>query len=268
MTSEYLTPDEIASLLQVSRQVVYNWVNDGRLRAVKAGRTLRIPRYALEAFLQPVNAGDIRSGGIEPDNFLPVDRFTAAAQAAPVGMMNEVSTRHHTQAEVEHLALTLVQQDAIVQLALKQLGVDPQAVAQQVDQALAALPNDPNFQHSPERLAISPRVTNVLKRAEELASLLPDLQIDSSHIFQAICEEADGVSAKILQSFGVTPERLRVALSEMPITHQAAAVAAPNEAAHARAEWEQRIEQQLTRIETELAAIRPMLTRPGSSDML
>ncbi len=263
MTSEYLTPDEVASLLQVSRQVVYNWVNDGRLRAVKAGRALRIPRYSLEAFLQPVNAGDIRSGGIEFDSSLPVDRLTAAAQAAPVGMMNEVNTRHHTQAEVEHLTLTLVQQDAIVQLALEQLGVDPKAVAQQVDQVLAAMPNGPNFQHLSRNMAISPRVANVLKRAEELASLLPELQIDSSHIFQAICEEADGVSAKILQSFGVTPERLRVALSEMRATHQSADVAAPNEAAHAWAEWEQRIEQQLTRIETELAALRSMLTRLG-----
>ncbi len=269
MTSEYLTPDEVASLLQVSRQVVYNWVNDGRLRAVKAGRTVRIPRYALEAFLQPVNAGDIRSGGIEPDNFLPVDRFTAAAQAAPVEIMKEVSARHHIQAEVEHLTWTLLQQDATVHKALKQLGIDPQAVAQQVDQVLASLPNDPTFQHSPERLAlaISPRVANVLKRAEELASLLPDLQIDSSHIFQAICEEADGVSAQILQSFGVTPERLRIAFFEMSASQQAAVELGPNEAAHDRAEWEQRIERRLSLIETELAAIHTKLTRLSGSDM-
>lgn len=267
MTSEYLTPDEVASLLQVSRQVVYNWVNDGRLRAVKAGRTLRIPRYALEAFLQPVNAGDIRSDGIESDNFLPIDRFTDAAQAAPVEMMKEVNTRHHIQAEVEHLTWALLQQDATVQKTLKQLGIDPQAVAQQVDQVLASLPNDPTFQHSPERLAISPRVLNVLKRAEELASLLPDLQIDSSHIFQAICEEADGASAQILQSFGVTPERLRVAFSEMSATHQAAVIPRPNEAARDRAEWERRIDQQLTRIETELAAIHTQLTHLSGSDM-
>ncbi len=268
MDPEYLTPDEVASLLQVSRQVVYNWINDGRLRAVKAGRTLRIPRYALEAFLQPVNAGDIRSGGIEPDNFLPVDRFTAAAQAAPAAMMNEVSTRHHMQAEVEHLTWALLQNDAKVQQTLKQLGVDPQAVVQQVDQILASLPSDPTFQHSPERLAISPRVIHVLKRAEELASFLPDLQIDSSHIFQAICEEADGASAQILQSFGVTPERLRVALSEMPATQQAPAVAAPNETASVRAEWERRIDQQLTGIQTELAAIRAILTRLNGSDRM
>ncbi|HZM23551.1 MAG TPA: helix-turn-helix domain-containing protein, partial [Anaerolineales bacterium] len=76
MTTDYLTPDEVASHLQVSRQVVYNWINDGRLRAVKAGRTLRIPHYALDAFLQPVHAGDISTGDIEPEGSMHFDRFT------------------------------------------------------------------------------------------------------------------------------------------------------------------------------------------------
>ncbi|MGE5221198.1 MAG: Clp protease N-terminal domain-containing protein [Omnitrophica WOR_2 bacterium] len=261
MTIDYLTPDEVASNLQVSRQVVYNWINDGRLRAVKAGRTLRIPRYALEAFLQPVNAGDIRTGDIEPDHSMPIDRFTPAAQAVTPAMINEVLTRQHLQAEVEHLLLALVkQEDGIVPQVLQQMGVDPHQVAQQLDQALEKLPEDPTIQHSPQRMVISERIPKILDRAEELASLLPDLQIDNRHIFQAICEEAEGVSAQILQSFGVTPERLRVVLSELPATPPPA----PHEAAQGRAGWEQRIEQQLTRIETELAAIRSMLTRPGS----
>ena len=263
MTTDYLTPDDVASRLQVSRQVVYNWINDGRLRAVKAGRTLRIPDSALEAFLQPVHAGDISTGGIEPEGSLHFDRFTAAAQATAEAASNEVHTRQHIQIEVEHILWALVQQaDGIVQHVLQQLGIDPQQVTQQLDQALAKLPNDPTFQHSPHMVAISERVRAILQRAEELANLLPDLQIDTSHILQAICEEADGVSAQILQSFGVTPERLRVVLLDVRAAHPAAAP----QAAHDRVEWEQRIEQQLTRIETELAAIRSMLTRPSSSD--
>ena len=43
MNTNYLTPDEVASRLQVSRQVVYHWINEGRLIAVKAGRILRVP---------------------------------------------------------------------------------------------------------------------------------------------------------------------------------------------------------------------------------
>jgi hypothetical protein len=42
--------------------------------------------------------------------------------------------------------------------------------------------------------------------------------------------------------------------------------AAPQAETHRSADWEQRIEQQLTRIETELTAIRSILNRPSSSD--
>ena len=261
MATDYLTPDEVASRLQVSRQVVYNWINDGRLRAVKAGRTLRIPHYALDAFLQPVHAGDISTDGIEPEGALHFSRFTPAARAAAEAAASEVRGRQHLQIEVEHQLWALVQQpDGIVQQVLQQLSVDPQQVVQQLDQSLAKLPSDPTFEHSPQMMAIDDRVQKVIQRAEELANLRPDLQIDTSHIFLAICEEADGVSAQILHSFGVTPERLRLVFLDVHATHQAVAP----QAAQGQADWERRIEQQLTRIENELAAIRSLLTRPSS----
>ena|SRR6266540_1886954 len=83
------------------------------------------------------------------------------------------------------------------------------------------------------------------------------------HLLQAICEEADGVSAQILHSFGVTPERLLVVLIDVRTTHH---THAPQAATHGRPDWEQRIEQQLARIETELAAIRSIFTQRTSTD--
>ena len=263
MSTDYLTPDDVASRLQVSRQVVYNWINDGRLRAVKAGRTLRIPESALEAFLQPVQAGDISTGGVEPEGFLHVDRFTAAAQAIAEAAAGEMHSRHHLQIEVEHQLWALLQQpDGILQQVLLRLGIDSQQVEQQLDQALDKLPSDPTFQPSPNLVSISERVHRIIQRAEELANLRPDLQIDASHFLMAICEETDGVSAQILQSVGVTPQRLQVVLLALRPASQPAAP----QTARGRAEWEQRVEQQLTSMETELAAIRSMLTRLGNSD--
>jgi excisionase family DNA binding protein len=258
MATDYLTPDEVASQLQVSRQVVYNWINDGRLRAVKAGRTLRIPHYALDAFLQPVHAGDIGNDAIEPEGSLRFDRFTAAAQAVAEAAGSEVRRRQHRQIEVEHQLWALVQEpDGLVQQVFQRLGIDPQRVVQELDKALAELPSDPTFQHSPQMMSIDARVQKVIHRAEELANLRPDLHIDTGHLLQAICEEADGASAQILHAFGVTPERLPGVLLEVRAANPAAA---PQAARPRSADWEQRIEQQLSRIETELAAIRSMLT--------
>ena len=53
MAEEYLTVDEVAKRLKVTRQAIYNWINEGRLKAVKAGRSTRIPESAVKEFLQP-----------------------------------------------------------------------------------------------------------------------------------------------------------------------------------------------------------------------
>ena len=55
MESEYLTVDEVAKRLRVSKQAVYNWITDGRLKAVRvAGKAIRIPVSSVLAILEPV----------------------------------------------------------------------------------------------------------------------------------------------------------------------------------------------------------------------
>jgi excisionase family DNA binding protein len=53
MAEEYLTVEEVAQRLKVTKQAIYNWINEGKLRAVKAGRSTRIPVSAVDAFLRP-----------------------------------------------------------------------------------------------------------------------------------------------------------------------------------------------------------------------
>jgi ATP-dependent Clp protease ATP-binding subunit ClpA len=133
-------------------------------------------------------------------------------------------------------------------------------LAQQLDQALAPLPIDSTVQHAATQILISARVQSIIQRAEALANMRPDLHIDTNHLLMAICEETDGASAQILQSVGITPQRLQVLLVDV---HTAQQPVVP-QATGGRAEWEQQIEQQLTRIETELTAIRAMLSRSNS----
>lgn len=44
------TPQEVAELLGVSRQTVYNWITKGLLQAHKVGGTFRIYETDLKAF--------------------------------------------------------------------------------------------------------------------------------------------------------------------------------------------------------------------------
>jgi excisionase family DNA binding protein len=55
--AEYMTPAQVAELLQVTRRTVYGWIKGGKLKAYSAGGTVRIRRDDIEAFIKPVEPG-------------------------------------------------------------------------------------------------------------------------------------------------------------------------------------------------------------------
>jgi putative molybdopterin biosynthesis protein len=49
----FLTPEEVAEELRVTRKTVYNWIKTGALSAIKVGpRSWRIRREHLDVFLR------------------------------------------------------------------------------------------------------------------------------------------------------------------------------------------------------------------------
>lgn len=51
MTDEYMTVEEIATTLRLSKMTVYRLVNIGELPAIQIGRSLRVKRADLEAYV-------------------------------------------------------------------------------------------------------------------------------------------------------------------------------------------------------------------------
>lgn len=43
---------EVIEILGVTRRTLYNWIKDGKIKAIKAGQQWRITQEALEDFLQ------------------------------------------------------------------------------------------------------------------------------------------------------------------------------------------------------------------------
>ncbi len=58
MQEEYFTVAEIAERFKVSRQAVYDWIKEGKLKAIKVGNRTRISRSAIEDFIRPVEPGE------------------------------------------------------------------------------------------------------------------------------------------------------------------------------------------------------------------
>ena len=73
MEEEYYTIQQVADRLQVTRQAVYNWINEGRLRAVKVGNRTRIPGSAVKEFLNPIRPGELPAEDDAEENSLPLE---------------------------------------------------------------------------------------------------------------------------------------------------------------------------------------------------
>lgn len=55
---EYLTPEECAARLKVSKWTIYRLVKEGKLPAARLGHILRIPAPALDDLVQRQPAGE------------------------------------------------------------------------------------------------------------------------------------------------------------------------------------------------------------------
>lgn len=49
------TIDELVQMLQVTRRTIYNYIKEGKLKAVKIGKYWRVTDKALEEFLTPAS---------------------------------------------------------------------------------------------------------------------------------------------------------------------------------------------------------------------
>lgn len=58
MDEKYYTVKEVADRFRVSRQAVYDWIQDGKLSAIRVGERVRIPESALASFVRAVVPGE------------------------------------------------------------------------------------------------------------------------------------------------------------------------------------------------------------------
>ena len=137
------------------------------------------------------------------------DRFTERAQDAAARAYEIVQRYGHTQVDTEHLFLAMLEQDdgAIPQIFDK-LNVDATAISDRVDQELRSSPKVAVYGGGVGQVFYTPRIRTVLELAQREANRLKDEYISTEHIFLAILGERNTTTARILQEFGVSRERV------------------------------------------------------------
>jgi ATP-dependent Clp protease ATP-binding subunit ClpC len=147
-----------------------------------------------------------------------LEDYTEKAQEALHDSQQIMQEMRHNQLDVEHLFLAMLRQSkGLTQRALEKLNVDVQEVARQTQRELERAPKITfgNQYGYTSQVYLTPRTQHMLRRAEQEAERMGDKYIGTEHLLLAIANEREGTSARILATFGVTPERLNQVLMEI-----------------------------------------------------
>jgi ATP-dependent Clp protease ATP-binding subunit ClpC len=146
------------------------------------------------------------------------DKFTEQAQEA-IALSQQIVRRYqHSQWDVEHIFLALLEQKkGLTGEILRKLKIDVDEVRMRLDSALQKSPRAAN-----EGTIIygTPRTVRLLDNAESEADRLKDEFIGIEHILIALCSVRDGETPKILEEFGLNQEKIYAALQEIRGGHR------------------------------------------------
>src|SRR6056297_493321 len=140
------------------------------------------------------------------------DKMTLKAQEALQESDSLVGKYNHSTIDVDHyLMVLLTQQDGVIPPLLDRIGVNRDALAQELDKILK---DKPRVYGSTAQVGISPELANVLRQAESEADSLKDDYISAEHILLAILHQASR-SSELLKRHGVTRHAVLSALKSI-----------------------------------------------------
>src|SRR5512142_197286 len=144
------------------------------------------------------------------------DRFTERAQEAAQRAAEIIQRYGHNQIDTEHILLALIEQPGgVIPQILEKMNVSPDALVERIDATLRASPKANIFGGGAGQIFITPRVKRIIDLANEEANRLKDEYISTEHIFLAILTERNTPAARILESAGLTRERVFDAIQEL-----------------------------------------------------
>jgi ATP-dependent Clp protease ATP-binding subunit ClpC len=146
------------------------------------------------------------------------ERLTEQAQEALAASQELVMRYRHSQWDVEHILLALLEQEnSLASEILKGLGADDQLVRQQVE---LVLEKTPKLTQQGMQIFATPRIPSLMNSAAAEADRLKDEFVGVEHILIAIAGEQQGDAARILRANGVDQESIYRALQKIRGGHR------------------------------------------------
>ncbi len=142
---------------------------------------------------------------------MDMNRMTIKLQEALQTASSHALRRSHQGIDMEHLLLSLVEQDGgLASSLLEQAGLSGPSVRQAVEQALAKLPQVQVVGATPGQLHVTSRLSQILTKAEDEQRALKDDYLSVEHVILAMVQEGG-----IFKKLGLTKDRLLSALQQI-----------------------------------------------------
>jgi ATP-dependent Clp protease ATP-binding subunit ClpB len=146
---------------------------------------------------------------------MDLNRFTEKAQEALAAAQRRATRSNHQQVDVEHLLLTLIEQEqGLTPAILQKAEVPIDRLKRRLEQELEKLPRVSSPSGATEGMYVTGRLNRVLAEAEDEAKKLKDEYISVEHLLLAMLGDS-GATGKMLKEFGVTREKLMRALQDV-----------------------------------------------------
>ncbi len=147
---------------------------------------------------------------------MDLNRFTEKSQDALRGAQALATRRNHQGVDVEHLLAALLEErEGLAAALLAAAGIAPSAVRERVEQELDRVPHVSGPGAETQQVYITQRLARLLTQAEDEAKGLKDEYVSIEHLLLAMLAGERGAAGRLLQSLGLTRERLMAALQKV-----------------------------------------------------
>ena len=144
--------------------------------------------------------------------------YTEQAREVLTASQETVRSRQHSQWDVEHVLLSLLELDnGLPTEILRHLGISAEAIRDDLDRALE---NSPKVSVQAPQIYATPRATRLMENAKNESAMMKDDFIGVEHLLLAAAMERDGDSARILDKYGVNKEKVYQALKQVRGPHR------------------------------------------------
>jgi ATP-dependent Clp protease ATP-binding subunit ClpB len=143
------------------------------------------------------------------------NRLTEKSQEAIRQAQTTAIHHGNQQVDVEHLLLAMLEQEGgLAPSILLRADVALEPLHQRLVQDIEKLPKVSGAGLRPDQVYVTPRLSQLLNRAEEQAKRLKDDYVSIEHLLLATADDS-GAAGKLLKEFGATRDRLMKALVEV-----------------------------------------------------